>query len=740
VPNATAHRWQFTRSGGFDQVRLASAADYAALGGLDRKLWAALACPVKGLELDERTLALVDTDGDGRIRAPEVVAAVRWTGERLADLGSLREGAAALPLSRIRGDTEEGRALGASARRILEALGKKGAEAIAPEDAADTGRIFGSAGLNGDGVVAPSAAGTDAALARLIGEIRALVGGVPDRGGGTGIDRAKADAFFAALAAWRDWHDAGEAPAIRPLGDRTAAAAAAVATARAKVDDWFARGRAAAFDPRALEALNRDASSFAALAAGDLSAGAGEFAAFPLARVEPGRPLPLAGPGLNPAWAPVLAALRRDAVAPLLGGDRDSLDAEGWAAVTAKLGPFLVWEAGKPAPDASALGIDRVREILASDGRARLEALLAADAALDGEFRAVADVERLARYHRDLDRLLHNFVNFADFYSPVRHAIFQAGVLYLDGRACELCVRVEDPAKHAALAGMAKAYLAYCDCTRPSGERLTIAAAFTGGDSDYLMVGRNGLFVDRKGRDWDATITRVVENPISIRQAFWYPYKKLVRMIEEMVAKRAAAAESASDARVAGAATAAAHADAAPKAEAKKIDVGTVAALGVAVGALGTLLTTLVGYLTGLFHLPFWQLCLAAAGLLLLVSTPSMLIAWLKLRQRNLGPILDANGWAVNGRVRMNVPFGASLTSVAALPEGAVLGGEDPYGDRPSPWPRLLAILLALCFLGSVLEHFGVIHDLTGGALGESRESKRARIAAPPPPAEPRPK
>ena len=33
---------------------------------------------------------------------------------------------------------------------------------------------------------------------------------------------------------------------------------------------------------------------------------------------------------------------------------------------------------------------------------------------------------------------------------------------------------------------------------------------------------------------------------------------------------------------------------------------------------------------------------------MLAISGPSMLIAWLKLRQRNIGPILDANGWAVN--------------------------------------------------------------------------------------------
>jgi len=31
------------------------------------------------------------------------------------------------------------------------------------------------------------------------------------------------------------------------------------------------------------------------------------------------------------------------------------------------------------------------------------------------------------------------------------------------------------------------------------------------------MVGRNGVFYDRKGRDYDATITKIVASPISLR-------------------------------------------------------------------------------------------------------------------------------------------------------------------------------------------------------------------------------
>ena len=137
-------------------------------------------------------------------------------------------------------------------------------------------------------------------------------------------------------------------------------------------------------------------------------------------------------------------------------------------------------------------------------------------------------------YHRDLSQLCHNFVSFSDFYGRKNKAIFQAGTLYLDQRSCDLCLTVEDAGKHAAMAAMAGTYLAYCDCYRKgTGEKMQIVAAFTGGDSDNLMVGRNGIFFDRKGRDWDATITKIIDNPISIRQAFFAPYKKLVRMIEE---------------------------------------------------------------------------------------------------------------------------------------------------------------------------------------------------------------
>jgi hypothetical protein len=718
-----SHNWTFFRAGGFDQVRLTRGADLLALDQLDQKLWAALSCPVRGLEFDTRTLELLDADKDGRVRVPEVLAALKWTGGLLKNPDDLVKESESLPLAAINDATPEGKQILASAKQILVNLGRKDATALSAADTADTVKIFASTQFNGDGIV-PAASAADDATRAVIHDILATQGGETDRSGAPGVNAARVEKFFAECAAFSDWHKKAESDAaVRPLGDATAGATAALNAVRAKVDDYFARCRLAAYDARALGALNRQESEYLALAAKDLSITAAEVAGFPLARVEAGRPMPLKD-GVNPAWADAVGAFAAQAVKPVLG-DKAALTEADWAALKAKLAPFDAWAAGKAGASVEGLGLKRVREILAGKSIEAIGALLAKDKALEPEAAAIASVDRLVRYHRDLRRLLMNFVSFEDFYARERKAVFQAGTLYLDGRSCDLCVRVDDPGKHAALAGLAKTYLAYCDCARPGGLKMTIAAAFTGGDADNLMVGRNGVFYDRQGRDWDATITKIIDNPISIRQAFWAPYKKLVRLIEEQVAKRAAAAEAASDAKVGAAATSAANVDKA-KAEPKKVDVGTVAALGVAFGAIGTLLATLAGYLSGILKLPFWQVCLAFAGILLLISAPSMLIAWLKLRQRNLGPILDANGWAVNGRVKMNVPFGGTLTNVAALPAGAQSNVHPRYPEVPGTLPRLILFVVIVCFLASLLNHFGLIYKLSDGKYGTEPKSAKS--------------
>jgi len=708
-PAASPHVWKFFRTGGLEQVLLESAEDLRHLGELDQKLWVALSCPVRGLEIDERTLALIDTDHDGRIRVPELLAAVGWAVARLRDPAVLLNGGEALPVDAIAREGADGALLHAAARRLVTRPGRPAglpAEALTVDDVADLTKLFAGDACNGDGVVPPEAV-EDPVVQALVRDILATVGGTLDRSGAQGVTAAQAAAFQQEIAAHAAWHEAGAAPGVLPLGDGTGAAVAAVRAVRGKVEDYFARCRLAAFDARALAALNRSEADYQAVAAKELAAGTAEVAAFPLARVAAGAPLPLAE-GVNPAWVGALAELRRAAVTPLLGAAKTTLTEDEWRGLTAALAGHEAWLERKAGGVVEKLGPARVRALAAGLGRRDLEALIARDLSHAAEFQALGDVARLVRYARDLRTLLRNFVNFADFYARDRQAVFQAGRLFLDSRSTSLCVRVDGPNP---LAAMSKAYIAYCQCTRAGSPPLTIAACFTQGDSDYLFVGRHGVFYDRQGRDWDAVITSIVENPISIRQAFWAPYKKFIRFVEEQVAKRAAAADGAAQARMAGTAEQVAQLDKAkPEPAPKKVDVGAVAAIGVAITGAISALTLILGYV---FGMKAWQYPLVLLGLITVVSGPSMIIAWLKLRQRTLGPILEGSGWAVNGRVKINLPLGTALTDMAQLPPRAERLLNDPYEDKDAArrTRRLVIVLVLLVLAGlAILVRWDRLH------------------------------
>ncbi|HYM33111.1 MAG TPA: hypothetical protein VEU47_17560 [Candidatus Cybelea sp.] len=726
-----SHVWRFFRAGGFDQVRIDNGEDVAALGGLDQKLWVALACPTRGIEFDARTLELIDSDKDGRIRAPEILAASAWASGLLKTLDGFSESRDSLTLDNIDDGKPEGKELRASALIIQRMLGRDAAGAITLQDTIEIERILDSATFNGDGIVPPDSVEDNDARAIIV-DMMACFGSVPDRAGKQGISHDIAEKFFAAVAAHSTWlAEADASPAVLPLGPNTEAGAALAHDLKAKLDDYFTRCRLAAYDPNSVAALNPPNELYEAMSPHAIALGDAEIKTLPLARIGGENGLPLAQ-GINPAYAAAIGKFRDIVVSPLRGAI-DRLTEQDWEAIQARLAPYDAWMSRCAGTEVKALGSERVRRLADPSAKRRIDDLIARDKALEPEAKAIARVEKLLRYQRDLVPLLNNTVSFRDFYRRSGMAAFQAGTLYLDGRSCELCVEVTDEAKHAQLATLSRIYLAYCRCTRSGGtETMTIAAAFTAGDALNLLVGRNGVFYDRKGRDWDATIMRIIEHPISLRQAFWLPYRQAARFIGDQVQKVAAARAASSQAQMAaasvrnistasgGSAPAAppgtpAAAPAPDPSASQQFDAarmaGIFAALGLAVGAIGTAIASTV---TGFMNLSWWQMPLAIAGIVLVISGPSVVIAALKLRNRNLGPILDACGWAVNTRLRINIPFGTALTALARLPEHAERSLVDPYAERRRPWGLYITITVVIAALISAYR-FGLFDRWIGG-------------------------
>lgn len=703
------YKWRFANVGGVPRVCIDKGEDIAHLAELDQKMWTVLSCPVKGLELDEKTLALMDYDNDGKIRVPEVVETAEWLTSILKDNNLLLKQTGSITLDDINQETENGKRLYASAKRIVENLGLKD-NTITIENTADSMAIFSKTRFNGDGIITPDST-DDADLRATIEACIKAMGALPDRSGADGVDADKIEAFYASCTDWTAW----VAQSALPYGDDTAVVVANYQALNEKVTDYFMRCKLSAFDSNATAALNVSAEQFATISSKNLTAGTDEISAYPLARISTDGLLPLDTAIINPAWQAQFEALKNTCFKADFAKKKAISEAD-WKSIGEKLAPYTTWLAAKKGADVESLGAELIGKILADNRKADLLALVEQDKALESEANSISEVDKLLHLCRDFFTLLKNFVTLTDFYtkSPDTKAIFQAGTLYIDQRSCDLCIKVSDMDKHNAMASFSGMFLIYCDCvSKTKGTTMKIVAVMTNGEVNNLTVGKNAVFYDRSGLDWDATVVKIIDNPISIRQAFWSPYRRISVWIENMINKRAAE----KDAKMMEDTTAK-LADAKVPAEGEKpvakppFDIakfaGIFAAIGMALGMIGTALVSVTDELKGLH---WYQYLGIFMGIIVIISGPSMIMAWLKLRKRNLAQVLNANGWAVNADILVNIIFGATLTKIAKFPKVRV---KDPFAEKGVVWKRILwiVILLAAIFAGlyftNKLERFGL--------------------------------
>lgn len=686
MPNES-HGWKFRRLGGTDQVILKSDEDIAHLSELDPKLWAALAMPAQSHNHKD-VLALLDTDHDGMIRIPEILAAVEHLNASLTSLNSLFEETAVLPLEHLKDDRL--RDVASFALKLADT-----SDRLISLGTLDTAiASFNTHLFNGDGIILPESS-EDPSVAETIRTLLAIGYSTKDSTGRDGITHELLDTFIADLEAWYQWQKEGEALHLPiPEQDRDAALAA-FSQLRDAVDDYFRRCALAhmAESPDILKNLE---TQMALALSNRLDQDDALLRMLPLAfpRLDGTLHIDAAFNPLFESPVQLFFSLIKDAYQ--IGY---AITRAQWESIASDFLALKRWIEARPATGVSKLSSEMRQTLFHSPHLEIIRDLIEQDLAEQNKAVMLSSLRALLFLKRDFIKILRNFVNMDEFYGN-RRGMFQSGRLFIDGKELELCIDVHNPTAHAAMAMMSGIFLIYCDISRTSGEKGSIVAALTAGSADYLYVGRNALFIDKEGRDWNAVVTRIVIQPINIREAFFSPYKWLVRTIEDLAAKRASAAESARLAELKGTAqqvvekpTKAAEAAVPPLT--KKIDVGTVAAIGVALGSIGAMVTSILSIFIGLGP---W-LPLGIVGILLLISGPSMILAAMKLRKRDLSPVLNAEGWAINGRLILNMVFGATLSHVASLPPNSSRLLGDPYAPRRKPWGLYLLIAVVIALL-----------------------------------------
>ena len=706
------YKWQFENIGGCSRVKIASGQDIAHLEELDTKMWTVLSCPLKGLEIDEKSLTYMDFDADGKIRVNDVVGVSKWITKVLKNPDLLLQGNDSINIDDINVENEDGLKLSKAAKQILINLGKDETN-ISLADTTDISAIFAKTCFNGDGVITPASSNEPEEINAITLAI-AKTGGTMDRSGVQGVTAPQIEQFYADLKAYSEWC-ATEVSA--PFGDKTDAVIAAYQALDAKMKDFFMRNKLASFSPDSTLALDVQTSRIEAISGENLSLKSEEIAAYPIARITGEAALNLSAP-INPAWAGQFKVLQG-----IIPTEQKTLSEEEWTAIGSQFSVYTAWKASKAGASVEDLTIDTVNALLKQNKNQALLDLVAKDAAYKEDADNIEMVDKFLHIYRDFYRLLKNFITFHDFYNKDKKvsAIFQSGTLIIDQRACRFCMKVDNMAAHNASAATSGMFLVYCDCTtKTSAAKLQIVAAITVGEIGNLIVGKNAIYYDNAGVEWDAVITKVVDNPISVAQAFWSPYRRMSVAVENLISKSAAEKDSKmmadatakinaapatlpatpAPAPAVGADPATAKPAAAPPFDIAKF-AGIFAAIGMALGMIGTALASLA---KGLWALTWWQLILVFVGLMLLISGPAMVLAWLKLRRRNIAPLLNANGWAVNAASKISIPFGETLTDIAKYPK---LRLKDPYAKKGMPvWAKVLITLLVLAVIAVAVWSF----------------------------------
>ncbi len=665
-----AHTYLFSSIAHTIQARLQNGADIDALATLDRKDWLILSCPIADLGEGEKVAKLLDTDQDGRVRIPEILAAVDWLRPRLQHFDCLFQSAQGLRIEDICTTTQEGEIL-------AKVFAKLATDGCLTENAID-GAIaaFRSQLDNGDCVVPASAAGEAwTAMGELI---LAVTGGAPAVDGTMGIARQTLDQFLEARTAFLAWREAEPKLTIE-LAD-VATAVMTFEKMKEKIDAFFLACGMVRYNP-ATEKNFTVPTAMDALANAPLCLPEATCYALPFEK------------GINPLYLEDMAVLAQVALA--IDKTAEELDMALWKKVQAILQPISQWRAAKPHGADSFAALDAATFEKTAD-TAMLQAFTQAietDAAQAPLAATFEDLHRLVVLRMNFLRFLRNFVNVEDLYPPTAKALFQVGTLFMDGRACSLCFPISAaPTAHATAAQKANCCLAYCSL-KHNGQTKTICAVFTAGSIANLAVGSNGVFYDYEGQTWEATIVHLVANPMGLREAFLQPWRKMVEAFTSSISKFITAKnDEVTKSLTSTAESAAQNMTSGTKAAPSNngLNMATIATLGIALSFLATAVT---GILSALTATPLWKTLLVLLGLVCVVSLPSVILTWLKLRSRNLAPILNASGWAVNRRIGLTPGLGRYFTQ-----EARVFGKRFIPAKLPThiPWLKIFTLLVAL--------------------------------------------
>ena len=701
----------FKQYGKTFQLRIENANDLRDAIELDESHWVATSAPIDVFRCDKTFISMLDSDSSGRIHTHEMKTAIRWMLDVLSDCSNLQKRTNHIPLSAINKDTSDGSDIFRSASYVLKTLECEDKPTISLKLVRKFIAMQKEQPLNGDGVLIPTA--TDSPeTTQLINDIITTVGGECDASGVTGITENQIATFRKEISECINWRKQGStlshaptptnpnAPTPKhsqtlPFGTKTDAMFTVLSKHADQIDHFFAQCRTIRFDPRTATRVGCSETELNAL---DLSKPEDMetcLSKSPLATPNIDDCLPLTVELLNPLYTKWIEKLQTEVLTPILKERLESLHVDQWQKIKKSLQPYADYISEQKGKQVSSLTDKQLQKYQSSEVYREVEELIKADKAVSEKLKGIREVERLTLYHQHLMRLANNFISFSELYHPPIKAMFEEGSAQIDGRWFDLALRVNNVDRHCAIAKSSNIFTLYLEVTnKAANDTFTVAVPATSGTKGNLGVGKRGIFFDVKGHEYDALVIKIIDNPISLREALVAPFTRLwsfiLGKIEAMSGTLEKKLQTSTDTLLKS-----------PQKPTPAVATPTNAAggpagmligLSLSAAAIGSAFAFITKTLAGLSG---GQLIAGVMGAAAVVAVPVSLIAVLKLRRQDLSALLEGCGWSINARMRFDRTQRRSFTRRKPYPITAT-------GTPQKNWIKqlLIALILIIMIIG----------------------------------------
>ncbi|MCK4850012.1 MAG: hypothetical protein KAT11_01615 [Phycisphaerae bacterium] len=683
----------FRRYGQSYHLHIATAAELMAVLELDQAHWVATNAPINAINCDRTFLSLMDTDKNGRIICQEVRNGIGWLLEVLGDHEGITQASERLRLGAVNCDNPEGKKIHEAAAKMLRRLGRPDAEEITLEDIRQIKAQVESQSVSEAGVILPEAA-EDAQVREFISEVIATVGGVEHPGGALGVDQGKLDEFVKQAEAFLKWHQQGEIPPgkaqteVMPLGAQTAQKYAILASMAEKIEQYFAQCTVLALGEKFGEQMGWTAAELQELDLDEPGVIEEVLRKAPLAKPRVTDVLDL-GEQINPYYVRALERFGKELVPVVVKEAGDRMTSGQWGQIKDFFGAHKGWVQGKPSTALESLGVQKLRSYVDGNFTKAVQDLIAKSKETAFALDNIRLAEKAVLYQAYMISLANNFVSFPHLYDPQKRAMFEMGTLVMDGRRFNLAVNSANRAQHAKVAKTSNMYVLYVEVAPKDGStKYEVAVPVTSGGRGNLCLGKRGVFYDLAGTEADAKVMYIIENPVSLVEALLAPFLRLGRMLTGKIESITAEAEKKFDSK---ASTAMSQATAAPAAKGGLggSTGGMLLGAGVAMAALGSALAYITKTLAQTNPL---AIIIGVLVAVLAVMLPISIVAYLKLRKRDISAILEGSGWGINARMRLTRKQGKFFSECPRYPEGS-------KGIARLSWRLVVVIIVLLAIL-----------------------------------------